>query len=137
MQYDHRWVNHHGCLLFREFLQSEFSEENLEFWLECEEFKRMKTGKKSTAQKANQIFDNFVRELAPKEVNLDSQTRLATEAALAMVPLRTEMFTIAQHKIEQLMAKDSYPRFLKSEQYLELLNNNFLKNVLQNFIFIE
>ncbi|KAI3413256.1 hypothetical protein GPALN_010754 [Globodera pallida] len=114
----------YGFLLFREFLQSEFSEENLEFWLECEEFKRMKTGKKSTAQKANQIFDNFVRELAPKEVNLDSQTRLATQAALAVVPLRTEMFTMAQHKIEQLMAKDSYPRFLKSEQYLELLNNN-------------
>ncbi|KAI3417098.1 hypothetical protein GPALN_015603 [Globodera pallida] len=106
----------YGCLLFREFLQSEFSEENLEFWLECEEFKRMKTGKKSTAQKANQIFDNFVRELAPKEVNLDSQTRLATQAALAMVPLRTEMFTMAQHKIEQLMAKDSYPRFLNRLQ---------------------
>uniref|UniRef100_A0A183BX06 RGS domain-containing protein n=1 Tax=Globodera pallida TaxID=36090 RepID=A0A183BX06_GLOPA len=33
----------YGCLLFREFLQSEFSEENLVFWLECEEFKRMKT----------------------------------------------------------------------------------------------
>uniref|UniRef100_A0A914I4Q7 RGS domain-containing protein n=1 Tax=Globodera rostochiensis TaxID=31243 RepID=A0A914I4Q7_GLORO len=115
----------YGCLLFRAFLHTEFSEENLEFWLECEEFKRMKTGKKSTAQKANQIFNNFVRELAPKEVNLDSQTRLATQAALAVVPLRTEMFTMAQHKIVQLMAKDSYPRFLKSEQYLELLNNNF------------
>ncbi|KAL3078743.1 hypothetical protein niasHT_036263 [Heterodera trifolii] len=122
--FDALLAHKYGCLLFREFLQSEFSEENLEFWLECEQFKRMKPAKKSTGQKANQIYDTFIRELAPKEVNLDSQTRLATQAALSVVPLRADMFMLAQQKIAQLMAKDSYPRFLKSEQYLELLNNN-------------
>lgn len=33
-----------------------------------------------------------------------------------------DMFDLAQNKIQQLMAKDSYPRFLKSDPYLELIN---------------
>ena len=57
-------------MLFREFLQGEFSEENLEFWLECEHFKRMKEGKRQTLQRALHIFSTYIKELAPKEANL-------------------------------------------------------------------
>jgi len=35
---------------------------------------------------------------------------MKTEAALERQPLRTDIFKMAQNKIEQLMAKDSYPR---------------------------
>jgi len=55
-------------MLFREFLQSEFSEENLDFWLDVENFKQMKDSKKQTLQKAQQIYDTYIKELAPKEV---------------------------------------------------------------------
>ncbi|KAF7638328.1 RGS domain-containing protein [Meloidogyne graminicola] len=113
----------HGCMLFREFLQSEFSEENLDFWLDVENFKRMKDSKKQTLQKAQYIFDTYIKELAIKEVNLDSETRLKTKNGLQNDPIRTDIFNLAQSKIEQLMAKDSYPRFLKSEQYLDLLDD--------------
>uniref|UniRef100_A0A183CQC7 RGS domain-containing protein n=1 Tax=Globodera pallida TaxID=36090 RepID=A0A183CQC7_GLOPA len=43
----------------REFLQSEFSEENLEFWLECVEFKRIKTGKNKIINKTT-VFDQQI-----------------------------------------------------------------------------
>lgn len=33
------------------------------------------------------------------------------------------MFSLAQTRIEQLMAKDSYRRFLKSKLFLDLLTN--------------
>lgn len=53
---------------------------------------------------------------------MDSTTKAATKAAIES-GIRSNIFNLAQIKIEQLMAKDSYQRFLKSDQYLELLNN--------------
>lgn len=61
-----------GCALFRQFLKKEFSDENMDFWLECEEFKKMKDGKKSTTQKAIEIYSEFVAEHSPKEVSVEN-----------------------------------------------------------------
>ena len=68
-----------------------------------------------------QFIIHFVRDKAEKEVNLDSATKAATKGAIES-GIRSDIFNLAQIKIEQLMEKDSYQRFLKSEQYLELLN---------------
>lgn len=53
---------------------------------------------------------------------MDSDTRAATKAALEN-GAKPNMFTLAQSRIEQLMAKDSYRRFLKSRLFLDLLND--------------
>ncbi|VDK41449.1 unnamed protein product [Gongylonema pulchrum] len=116
-----------GCLLFRTFLKGEFSDENVDFWIECEEFRKMKEGKKSTIQKAHAIYNQYIAEQSPKEVNLDSDTRAATKAALES-GARLNTFSLAQTRIEQLMAKDSYRRFLKSKLFLDLLNNGSTSN---------
>uniref|UniRef100_A0AC35TJS5 RGS domain-containing protein n=1 Tax=Rhabditophanes sp. KR3021 TaxID=114890 RepID=A0AC35TJS5_9BILA len=112
---------HHkyGSELFRIFLKGEFSDENFDFWNECEEFKKLKEGKKSTS-KANCIFEMFVKEGAPREVNLDADTRNATKNSLE-IGGKMDIFNLAQNRIEQLMAKDSYRRFLQSRNYLDLL----------------
>ncbi|KAK6060128.1 regulator of G protein signaling domain protein [Cooperia oncophora] len=110
-----------GCTLFREFLKKEFSDENVDFWLECEEFKKMKEGKKATIQRAHEIYKEYVAAAAPKEVNLDSDTRAATKAAMEG-GCKTDTFSLAQSRIEQLMAKDSYRRFLKDSLYLDLVD---------------
>jgi len=56
---------------FHEFLKSEFSEENLEFWIACEEFK--KTAKMTHIQQltaqAQKIFSEFVANQAYREVS--------------------------------------------------------------------
>lgn len=54
--------------MFRTFLKGEFSDENVDFWIECEEFRKMKEGKKSTIQKAHSIYSKYIAEQSPKEV---------------------------------------------------------------------
>lgn len=55
------------------------------------------------------------------QVNLDSTTRTTTISSLENPSKDT--FELAQHKIQALMEKDSYPRFIESELYQQLLDN--------------
>ena len=57
-----------GAALYRAFLLREFSNENLEFWLACEDYKNSKPQK--MAAKAQKIYNDFVAVQAPKEVRL-------------------------------------------------------------------
>lgn len=107
----------YGQALFRAFLRTEFSEENLEFWLACDEFRNCKEPKRSA--KAKKIYMDFIATGAPKQVNLDTETRMSTNATIDNPPLET--FDRAQRRIQGLMEKDSYQRFLKSELYVNLL----------------
>lgn len=56
-----------GLAAFRAFLKSEFCEENIEFWLACEDFKKTKSPQKLTS-KAKKIYNDFIEKEAPKEV---------------------------------------------------------------------
>ncbi|XP_067829227.1 regulator of G-protein signaling 4-like isoform X1 [Heptranchias perlo] len=107
-----------GVTAFRAFLRSEFSEENIDFWLACEEYRNTKAGPKLTL-KAQKIYNEFVAVQAPKEVNLDSHSR---ESVLQnMTNPSLSCFDPAQKRIYGLMEKDSFPRFLKSQFFLGLL----------------
>ncbi|KAM9820475.1 regulator of G-protein signaling 3a isoform 3-T3 [Neosynchiropus ocellatus] len=109
----------YGLAAFRAFLRTEFSEENLEFWLACEEYKKVKSQSKM-ASKAKKIFAEYIAIQSCKEVNLDSYTRDHTKDNLQNVT--RSCFDLAQRRIYGLMEKDSYPRFLRSELYLDLIN---------------
>ena len=56
-----------GVTVFRGFLRSEFSEENLDFWLACEKFRQTRTQSKMAAR-AKKIFSEFICTQACKEV---------------------------------------------------------------------
>uniref|UniRef100_A0A8D2B6P6 RGS domain-containing protein n=1 Tax=Sciurus vulgaris TaxID=55149 RepID=A0A8D2B6P6_SCIVU len=90
-----------GLAAFRAFLKSEYSEENIDFWVSCEEYRKTKSPAK----------------LSPK-VNLDSRTR--EETGRNVLEPTVTCFDEAQKKIFNLMEKDSYRRFLKSRFYLDL-----------------
>ena len=55
------------------------------------------------------------------QINLDSKTRLLTSNHMSRPNRQT--FEVAQKRIEALMEKDSYPRFLQSDVYQELLGD--------------
>ncbi|XP_054545350.1 regulator of G-protein signaling 3 isoform X3 [Talpa occidentalis] len=112
-------LDKYGIAMFQNFLRTEFSEENLEFWLACEDFKKVKSQSKMTA-KAKKIFAEYIATQACKEVNLDSSTREHTKGNLQSVT--RGCFDLAQKRIFGLMEKDSYPRFLRSDPYLDLIN---------------
>lgn len=103
-----------GQQAFREFLRSEFSEENLQFWLACEDY-RVSPSK----TKASCIYSQFINPDAPQEVNLDAETR---EALLSVIDsLCADTFNKAQKMIYSLMAKDSFPRFLRATHSVEAI----------------
>ncbi|XP_073806269.1 regulator of G-protein signaling 3a isoform X4 [Danio rerio] len=112
-------VHKYGLAAFRAFLRTEFSEENLDFWLACEDYKKIKSQSKMTS-KAKKIFAEFIAIQSCKEVNLDSYTREHTKENLQNI--NRSCFELAQRRIYGLMEKDSYPRFLRSELYMDLVN---------------
>ncbi|XP_010075895.1 PREDICTED: regulator of G-protein signaling 21, partial [Pterocles gutturalis] len=107
-----------GLAAFRTFLKSEFSEENVEFWLACEDFKKTKSSAK-IASKAQKIYSDFIQADAPKEINIDFHTKNHISQNISEPTL--SCFDDAQRLIYSLMAKDSFPRFLRSEEYKELV----------------
>ncbi|XP_036425461.1 regulator of G-protein signaling 8 [Colossoma macropomum] len=109
----------YGLAAFRAFLKTEFSDENIEFWLACEDYKKIKSPAKLVS-KANKIYKEFIDVQAPKEVNIDFRTREETKQKL-LEPTSSSLNEI-QAKVYSLMEKDSYPRFLRSKIYQELLN---------------
>ncbi|KAG5281588.1 hypothetical protein AALO_G00074020 [Alosa alosa] len=117
--FDQLLAHKYGVAVFRAFLQTEFSEENLDFWLCCEDFKQIKSQSKLVSH-ANKIFAEHISIQACKEVNLDSFTREQTRENLENVTV--SCFDLAQSRICGLMERDSYPRFLRSDLYMELTN---------------
>ncbi|NXS90825.1 RGS18 protein, partial [Jacana jacana] len=56
-----------GLDAFMKFLKTEFSEENIEFWIACEDYKKTKTVQE-LLPKAKTIYETFIQKDAPKEV---------------------------------------------------------------------
>uniref|UniRef100_A0A3Q3XA56 RGS domain-containing protein n=1 Tax=Mola mola TaxID=94237 RepID=A0A3Q3XA56_MOLML len=103
-----------GQMVFRDFLKSEFCEENLDFWLTCQDFQSFDNREELT-QRATRIYEEFIRADAPKQVNLDFKTReLISESLQHPSP---SCFVVAQRRIYGLMENGSFPRFIQSEQY--------------------
>jgi len=105
-----------GVATFRDFLASEFSTENLDFWLAC---RSLETGSMHfLGDSVAAIFSQFILAGSPQEVSLDSRVR---ERLVQMreQPSR-DMFKEAQAKIFTLMHRDSFPRFLASTKFKEL-----------------
>ncbi|XP_068117946.1 regulator of G-protein signaling 19 isoform X2 [Hyperolius riggenbachi] len=107
-----------GRNIFREFLRTEYSEENMLFWLACEELKK-DNSKHSIEEKARVIYEDYISILSPKEVSLDSRVREVINRRMQEPSSHT--FDDAQLQIYTLMHRDSYPRFLNSGIYKSLL----------------
>ncbi|XP_009817374.2 regulator of G-protein signaling 18 isoform X1 [Gavia stellata] len=112
-----------GLDAFTKFLKTEFSEENIEFWIACEDYKKSKTARE-LLPKAKTIYETFIQKDAPKEVNLDFQTKEVTSQNIEQPIITT--FDAAQNTVYRLMEQDSYPRFLRSDPYLNLVKGRNL-----------
>ncbi|XP_036410749.1 regulator of G-protein signaling 5-like [Megalops cyprinoides] len=115
--FDKLLANKYGLQAFRAFLVSEFSEENIAFYLACEDY-RSTTSTDKLSVEAKKIYTEFIGTDAPKEVNIDHETRAITKRNLECATV--SCFDLAQSKIYSLMEKDCYPRFLQSAAYQEL-----------------
>ncbi|XP_042828220.1 regulator of G-protein signaling 11 isoform X3 [Panthera tigris] len=106
-----------GRAHFMAFLGTEFSAENLSFWEACEELRH--GGQAQVRAMVDAVYQQFLAPGAARWVNIDSQTMERTLEGLHQ-PHRY-VLDDAQLHIYMLMKKDSYPRFLKSAAYKDLL----------------
>ncbi|XP_049495025.1 regulator of G-protein signaling 11 isoform X3 [Panthera uncia] len=106
-----------GRAHFMAFLGTEFSAENLSFWEACEELRH--GGQAQVRATVDAVYQQFLAPGAARWVNIDSQTMERTLEGLHQ-PHRY-VLDDAQLHIYMLMKKDSYPRFLKSAAYKDLL----------------
>ncbi|CAL8297163.1 unnamed protein product [Lota lota] len=109
-----------GVSVFGAFLRSEFSEENLQFYLACEQYQHS-SNNFSLQRRAKDICTTYIQPGAPREVNLDSKTRELT-IQLLQAPSHNSLVQ-AQKRIYALLDADCYPRFLQSSIYLSLLED--------------
>ncbi|KAH3886772.1 hypothetical protein DPMN_010785 [Dreissena polymorpha] len=114
VNFDKLLNDHVGIAVFKEFLKKEFSEENIEFWQTCEDFKNIADASFRTV-KAKEIYGKHVAMHSPDPVNIDSVLRREIESRLEKPS--HQLFNAAQLHIYQLMKQDSYGRFLKSDLY--------------------
>ncbi|KAK7879529.1 hypothetical protein WMY93_033760 [Mugilogobius chulae] len=98
---------------FRQFLQSEFSEENLDFWLACEDFRSL-TSDEELQRRAQSIYQEFLQTTAKREVNVDHWIRERILQSLDKPS--ASCFREAQKHVYALMEKDSWPRYTNSLQ---------------------
>uniref|UniRef100_A0A4W6BZL3 Regulator of G protein signaling 11 n=1 Tax=Lates calcarifer TaxID=8187 RepID=A0A4W6BZL3_LATCA len=102
---------------FMTYLEKEFSAENLCFWQACEDIRHGESSK--IIQKVEDVYKNFLAPGAARWVNIDSKTMDKTLEGIKH-PHRFVMDD-AQLHIYFLMKKDSYPRYLKSDLYKNML----------------
>nr|XP_061791181.1 regulator of G-protein signaling 21-like [Nerophis lumbriciformis] len=102
---------------FHSYLQSEFSDENIEFWLACQNF-RATASQDNLQWKAKDIYKEFIQPTACKEINVDHHIREEITKSLDKPSLTC--FDEAQKHVYLLMERDSCPRFLQSEAFLKL-----------------
>lgn len=57
--------------MFQDFLRCEYSEENILFWIACEELKTEKDSK-SVATRARDIYEDYISILSAKEVSISN-----------------------------------------------------------------
>ncbi|XP_063742417.1 regulator of G-protein signaling 11 isoform X2 [Eleginops maclovinus] len=102
---------------FMTYLEKEFSGENLCFWQACEDIKHGESSR--IVEKVEEIYRNFLAPGAPRWVNIDSKTMDKTLSGIRH-PHRFVMEDAQMH-IYFLMKKDSFPRYLKSDLYKNML----------------
>ena len=116
------WAKDFDCLLsdkiglskFTEFLQKEFSHENIYFWCACERYRLVEQGEERL-RLAQEIIHRHLDLGAVEPVNVDSVARAASRQRLSTCsvssPPDRNMFLAAQRQIYNLMKFDSYPRY--------------------------
>ncbi|XP_024921027.1 regulator of G-protein signaling 1-like isoform X2 [Cynoglossus semilaevis] len=110
----------YGLATFCNFLKSEYSDENIDFWLTCEDYKKIRSSFRMSS-KAKKIYEQFIRAESPKEINIDYQTKEQIKRNVKAPTVHC--FDEAQKIVYGLMERDSYPRFLHSDIYRTLLEN--------------
>jgi hypothetical protein len=106
-----------GRKAFREFLTAEFSVENLNFYECLEEIEKLKPDSPEIQSKLVELYNRFVKEGAPEEINLPYKIKKPIKDAInENLELPVDKFKEAKDYCFTLMSLDSFKRFVNSPQ---------------------
>eukprot|EP00123_Amoebidium_parasiticum_P009026 comp19171_c0_seq1/m.21868 comp19171_c0_seq1/g.21868 ORF comp19171_c0_seq1/g.21868 comp19171_c0_seq1/m.21868 type:complete len:371 (-) comp19171_c0_seq1:545-1657(-) len=110
-----------GYKMFRVHIEREHNEENLDFWEVCDKFEKAQYTPEELEKEAKAIWNKYLVQNAPNEVNVPAATRQKVEKDIKKKKFTPHMFSESKTKTQELMSKDIYARFLRSPEYLELM----------------
>lgn len=114
---------------FMQHCKSEFSTENIDFWMAVRDFRRIDpsaVSEEEIRQQAENIQKTYIGNQAERQVNLKGSVEAKVLKGLKEVPLRTDVFLPAEEEILALMSADSFGRFKNSGLFktcLETVNS--------------
>ncbi|MEE6496281.1 hypothetical protein FKM82_002282 [Ascaphus truei] len=108
-----------GPDVYKTYLKTEYSDENIEFWFACENYRNI-TSRWKRMLKAKKLFKTYIKPNSPREINIDGHIREALKKEIQRPTPKS--FDEAQIIVFRHMERDSYPRFLGSSFYQKLLN---------------
>jgi hypothetical protein len=127
-------------------LKKEFSEENIDFWVKCENYKKLADADEMK-RRSHEIWNTYLDTSSMHQINVDNKARSHCKEALqnpnnSMFEMaQTQVYTYARSiiglfaththtlfsliisQIFTLMKYDSYSRFLKSQMYKDCIVN--------------
>jgi len=78
------------------------------------------------ATKARTLYEDFVKPMAEKEVNISGVTRRKIEEELELEEhISVNIFDLAQAQVYSLMHRQSYSRFLVSDLFKAVLQSTY------------
>jgi hypothetical protein len=110
---------------FIRFVKKEYSVENVFFWLDVEVFKRLER-KDDIVLQARNIYNKYINTESQLPINLDVEekreiARIMDDPEHNIEQITAQFFDNAQQHIFLMMKENSFPRFLKSDEYKELM----------------
>jgi len=124
----------HNPLVLNYFIQhckSEFSTENIEFWMACREFRKYDPAimkQKEMDEKAEEIKKMYIGNSAERQVNLKGSVESKVLKGLKENPIKNTVFIDAEEEILGLMSSDSFGRFKSSDLFktcIETVNSPY------------
>ncbi|KAJ3435003.1 leucine-rich repeat isoform f [Anaeramoeba flamelloides] len=110
---------------FHLFLQKEFAEENLMFYKVVTELKQIDTENTQLIKTAVQkIFDNYISTNSQYEINIEYNVRNEIIQKIKKLDsIDQGLFDKAMIQIFEMLKTDSYPKFIKSDFYKQLISS--------------
>jgi len=119
--------------IFTKFLINEYAHETILFYFEINKFRMQCANnellEEEKKQKAQRIFEIYVVDNAPAQVNLEWDITSKIERAFNNNRITGTMFDEAQHVAFGVMEADSFVRFRGSKQFKSLLKSHEIEDI--------
>lgn len=115
-----------GLEYFTQHITSEYSQENIDFWKACIEYRKLAESDAShdaLFAEAQRIYTHFVSESSEQQVNLKSHVSTGVDKSIQSGSVTAETFADAELEIFNLMSEDSFRRFKDSELFQKFLQS--------------